>query len=62
MYKSCIKTTKDLLEKRFIQDNKEINDKTKKGQALTQKLNMAKNKDERHRNPETTSIYDLPKD
>ena len=51
---------KQLLDRRFKNDNRDINDKTSKGQAKTQKEKAVRDADERYREPELHSIYDLP--
>ena len=57
-----IKTTKQLVDKRFVLDNKDIRTKTVAGQAFTKKQKEARDVDERYREPEVNSVYDLPKD
>ena len=57
-----IKTTQQLLDKRFVLDNKDIRDKTVKGQAIFQKHQATRDIDQRYRYPELKSVYDYPTD
>ena len=57
-----VKTTTQLLEARFKINTKDINQKTAEGQKKTSVSIAKRNANERYREPELHSIYDLPTD